>query len=216
VLTPSALERCGDPSDWLRREIETALSSQRIIVPLMLEGFDFGTPKIADQLTGKLAALKHYRAKHPAGVFVEAMDRLRDRYLNFPLTAVLHPAPLPAQQAATQQKIAANAARPVQERELTAQQWFERGFAAVDLDERLRFYSEAIRLKPDYAGAFSKRGAGRRAKGDLEGTRQDYNEAIRLRPADLAWTSSIREVAQFAEDGLRARQEHSEAPKANG
>jgi hypothetical protein len=165
VLTPSALERCGDPSDWLRREIETALSSQRIIAPLMSEGFDFGTPKIADQLTGKLAALKHYRAKHPAGVFVEAMDRLRDRYLNFPLTAVLHPAPLPAQQAATQQKIAANAARPVQERELTAQQWFERGFAAVDLDERLRFYSEAIRLKPDYAGAFNKRGAGRRAKG---------------------------------------------------
>jgi hypothetical protein len=28
----------------------------------MLEGFDFGTPKIADQLSGKLAALKHYNA----------------------------------------------------------------------------------------------------------------------------------------------------------
>jgi hypothetical protein len=42
VLTPSALERCDDPEDWLRREIETALSSQRNIVPLMLEGFDFG------------------------------------------------------------------------------------------------------------------------------------------------------------------------------
>ena len=25
LLTPSALERCGDPADWLRREIETAL-----------------------------------------------------------------------------------------------------------------------------------------------------------------------------------------------
>src|SRR5260370_1306065 len=46
VLTPSALERCDNPADWLRREIETALDSQRNIVPLMLEGFDFGTPKI--------------------------------------------------------------------------------------------------------------------------------------------------------------------------
>ena len=60
LLTPSALERCNDPGDWLRREIETALTNKRNIVPLMLEGFDFGTPKIAGQLTGMLAALKHY------------------------------------------------------------------------------------------------------------------------------------------------------------
>jgi hypothetical protein len=44
LLTPSALERCNEPTDWLRREIETALASKRNIVPLMLEGFDFGTP----------------------------------------------------------------------------------------------------------------------------------------------------------------------------
>jgi hypothetical protein len=28
LLTPSALERCDDPADWLRREIETALANQ--------------------------------------------------------------------------------------------------------------------------------------------------------------------------------------------
>src|SRR5271170_8043629 len=60
LLTPSALERCDDPADWLRREIETALASQRNIVPLMLEEFDFGTPTISRQLTGALAALKQY------------------------------------------------------------------------------------------------------------------------------------------------------------
>src|ERR1035437_1116378 len=43
LLPPSAVDRCGDPADWLRREIEAALDSQRNIVPLMLEGFDFGT-----------------------------------------------------------------------------------------------------------------------------------------------------------------------------
>jgi hypothetical protein len=44
LLTPTALGRCGDPNDWMRREIEAALDSQRNIVPMMLQGFDFGTP----------------------------------------------------------------------------------------------------------------------------------------------------------------------------
>src|SRR6266436_10307097 len=51
LLTPSALEHCNDPEDWVRREVETALVHQRNIVPLMLEGFDFGAPKIASPLT---------------------------------------------------------------------------------------------------------------------------------------------------------------------
>ena len=62
LLTPSALERCNEPEDWLRREIEAALDSHRNIVPLMLEGFDFSTPGISHQLTGKLAAIKSYNA----------------------------------------------------------------------------------------------------------------------------------------------------------
>jgi len=110
------------------------------------------------------------------------MDRLRTRYLNVPLAAVLHPASLSAQRAATEQKAAANAAPAVQEEELTAQQWFERGFAAADIDEKLRFYTQAIRLKPDYAEAFNNRGVARQAKGDVAGALQDYSEAIRLKP----------------------------------
>ena len=183
LLTPSALERCGDPADWLRREIETALANQRNIVPLMLEGFDFGTPSIASQLTGSLAALKGYNGLSiPPEYFMEAMDRLRVRYLNVALTAVLHPAPVSARRAAIEQKAAAKAAPAVQEEELTAQQWFERGFAATDVDEKLRFYNEAIRLKPDYADAFNNRGLARRAKGNVEGALQDFSEAIRLKP----------------------------------
>ncbi len=43
VLTPSALERCKEPGDWLRREIETAIEEKRNIIPLMMESFDFGS-----------------------------------------------------------------------------------------------------------------------------------------------------------------------------
>src|SRR5215469_3399041 len=78
LLTPTALERCDDPADLLRREIETALANKRNIVPLMLQGFDFGTPKIAGQLMGTLAALKHYNGLNiPPDYFEAAMERLR-------------------------------------------------------------------------------------------------------------------------------------------
>src|ERR1700674_2085610 len=73
LLTPSALERCSDSGDLLRCEIEMALESERNIVPLMLEGFNFGTPGIASQLTGKLEPLKRYNALPvPAEYFAEA------------------------------------------------------------------------------------------------------------------------------------------------
>src|SRR6516165_1281511 len=105
LLTPTALDRCGDPKDWMRREIEAALDSQRNIVPLMLAGFDFGTPAIASQLTGKLAALKQYNGLPiPKGYFSPAMERLRNKFLSVSLDTVLHPASLSAQQAATEQK----------------------------------------------------------------------------------------------------------------
>jgi hypothetical protein len=105
LLTPAALARCGDPKDWMRREIEAALDSQRNIVPLMLAGFDFGKPAIARQLTGKLAALKEYNGLEiPKGYFSPAMERLRNKFLSVSLDTVLHPASFSAQQAATEQK----------------------------------------------------------------------------------------------------------------
>jgi hypothetical protein len=40
--------------------------------------------------------------------------------------------------------------------------------------------SGEIRLKPDYAIAFYYRGQTRQNTGDIEGARQDSNEAVRL------------------------------------
>jgi tetratricopeptide (TPR) repeat protein len=183
LLTPSALERCNEPKDWLRREIETALDTKRNIVPLMLEGFDFGTPAIANQLTGKLAILKSYNALGiPAEYFMEAMNRLREKFLNVPLEGVLHPASPFAERATKQQQAAADTAPAVQEEELTAQQWFERGIDTKDPDEQIRFYSQSIRLAPDRASTYYNRALARKAKGELEGSLQDFGEAIRLRP----------------------------------
>jgi hypothetical protein len=115
LLTPSALERCKDPGDWLRREIETALDVKRNIVPLFLEGFDFGNQKVAPSLTGKIELLKNYNGLNiPADYFDEAMERLRNRFLNVSLDTVLHPLTSAAQQAAIEQQTAVNRVEDVQ------------------------------------------------------------------------------------------------------
>jgi tetratricopeptide (TPR) repeat protein len=178
----------------------------------MLDGFEFGSPRIANQLTGALAALKHYNGLSiPPEYFMEAMKKLRNKFLRVPLDSVSHPASPLARRAAVEQQIAAAAAPAFREAELTAQQWAERGLAALDIDERHRFYTEAIRLKPDYASAFYSRGNARRAKGDLEGALQDYAEAIRFNP-DYAEAFNNRGNTRRAKGDLEgALQDYSEA-----
>jgi len=41
VLTPGALDRCHEETDWLRQEIIQAIKSGRNIIPLMMPGFRF-------------------------------------------------------------------------------------------------------------------------------------------------------------------------------
>jgi tetratricopeptide (TPR) repeat protein len=113
---------------------------------------------------------------------MEAMQRLREQYLNIALEGVLHPPTPEARQASKSQQVAADTAPQVMKKELTAQQWFERAFDTKDLDEKIRFYSQAIQLKPDYALAFYNRGVTRGKQGDLDGALADYNEAIRIKP----------------------------------
>src|SRR5689334_16404102 len=72
ILTPSALERCAEPGDWLRREIEYALDNERNIVPLMFDGFRYSD--VRKYLTGKLDVLPKYNSLEiPTAYFEEAM-----------------------------------------------------------------------------------------------------------------------------------------------
>jgi len=83
ILSPSALENCNKPGDWLRREIETAIAENRNIIPFMVENFDFGTQAVKNALTGKLKILSTYNGLPVQNSYVfEAMERLRNRFLN--------------------------------------------------------------------------------------------------------------------------------------
>lgn len=216
VLTPSALDRCKEPEDWLRREIETAIAEKRNIIPLMMEGFDFGSPSVAQALIGELATL---RSKNGlpiyAAYFFEGMEKLRNRYLNVSLSDIpLQPLSADAQELTEAQKSAASEAPPVEKEQLTAQEWFERGFIFLDaenFDEAIRCYTEAINLAPQNADVYSSRGAARYLKGDLDGAILDLNEAIRLNP-NIPEPYSVRGVVHSAKGEFdEAIQDYSEA-----
>jgi DNA-binding beta-propeller fold protein YncE len=111
ILTPNALDRCNEPGDWLRREIEMAITERRNIVPLFFEGFDFGLPAISEKMSGKLEALKKYNGLEvPTGYFEEAMERLRNKYLNVTLDALLLPVSDEVQKVVREHQAAANVA----------------------------------------------------------------------------------------------------------
>jgi tetratricopeptide (TPR) repeat protein len=212
LLTPSALERCAETTDWLRREIETALDTKRNIVPVMLEGFDFATPGIRSQLTGTLAPLQSYNAlRIPAEYFEEGMQRMRDKWLNVALDGVLHPATTAAKNAAQDQQAAAAAAPPVAEKELTAQEWSERAFYATDPDAKVELYSQVYPAQARLRHRILQRAWARDEKGDLEGALNDLDEAIRLKP-DYADAFNNRGAVRYDKGDLKsALKDYNEA-----
>jgi tetratricopeptide (TPR) repeat protein len=186
ILTPSALERCVDPNDWLRREIETAIDYKRNIIPLMFEGFDWVA--VRPYLTGKLATLSNFNALPiPSAYFDEAMNRLRTRFLNVDITTVLYPTPK-ADESAVARKITEATNQPtVTEKQLSANEYFERGnqhYYAGRYDDAIRDLTEAIRLNPQDEGTYNNRGLAYYNKNDYDRAIADYTEAVRLNSQD--------------------------------
>ncbi|HEX6269110.1 MAG TPA: SUMF1/EgtB/PvdO family nonheme iron enzyme [Anaerolineales bacterium] len=111
ILTPTALDRCDEPGDWLRREIEIAIDEKRNIIPLFFKGFRFGNPSVTEKLTGKLRNLSRYNGLNVhEDYFDEAMHRVRTQYLNIPLDTVLHPVSTEVQKVVREEQVAADKA----------------------------------------------------------------------------------------------------------
>ncbi|MBD2461430.1 caspase family protein [Oscillatoria sp. FACHB-1407] len=99
---------------------------------------------------------------------------------------------------------------------LTAEEFFNRGLEKSRVGNKqgaIANYTDAIRLKPDYAKAYAGRGVAKRALGDYQGAIEDYNEAIRLKP-DYADDYNNRGAAKLAlGDNQGALADYREAAK---
>lgn len=185
VLTPSALERCTEPGDWLRREIEHAIDLKRNIVPLMFDQFDFGV--VQDCLVGKLTLLPQYNSVEvPATYFEEAMARLITRFLSTPLKMILHPTPVADRDEVEQRQVEADTAPAPSEDQLSAEQYFERANVLVSQGKYRQgvvFYTKALDLNPQYVNAYNNRAHARNMLRDYAGAIEDCNQALKLVPS---------------------------------
>jgi membrane-associated phospholipid phosphatase len=74
VLAPGSLDRCRQPGDWLRREVEHALEHNRNVVPLLADGFQFPAE---DELPPKLRNLPRLNGViYSHDYFIAAFDKL--------------------------------------------------------------------------------------------------------------------------------------------
>ncbi len=79
VLSKGSLERCADPGDWLRREIEEALRLKRNVVPVLDAGFSFRQE--ARYLPESLRDLPRYNGIPLYHYYFDAaMETLRTRF----------------------------------------------------------------------------------------------------------------------------------------
>ena len=182
LLTPGTLERCKEPKDWLRREIEQAMRLKRQIVLLHTPNFRFeDLEKYLEPIIGEELRLFN-SIDVPHDYFNAAMERLRERFLK-PIELPTTPTPK-ADRATVQEKIDEVTARPrVTTGQLSAQVYFERAMARNNnSNEELADYDQAIRLNPKFSEAFNSRGAVRYSRGDLSGAIADYDQAISVNP----------------------------------
>jgi tetratricopeptide (TPR) repeat protein len=184
LLMPGAVERCAEPDDWLRHEIEYAIDKQRNIVPVLVNGFTLaGTEPF---LTGKLSGLHRYNGLVLYHDYFDAgMDKLRNRFLKQPIYGKVVPTPV-IEQPVVEQKIeeVANQPAPTEE-QLSAEEYFNRAYAKAQAEDRegaIADYDQAIRLNPQLAVAYYNRGITRYNKRDVDGAIADYDQAIRLNP----------------------------------
>ena len=188
-MTPTALDRCKEPGDWLRREIETAISEKRNIIPLFFDNFSFGSQLMSKNLTEKLATLRKYNGLDvPANYFDEAMSRLCAQFLNVALDAVLHPISNEASKFVEAQK------RVMDQDDSFA--WLERLAEKQGTSEKLLTKSEdRIEEEPDWV---------KQAKGvDTE----KKEETIREGDDSFSWLDSLASK-QGATEGLLAKSEN--------
>ena len=210
ILIPGTLERCVDEGDWVRRELDQAIATHRVIVPVYTPTFDFND--IDRFLPGNLGpTVRGFNAQElPYNLkwFETAVSQLAEEFL-VPIQ-IDQEAVSATSQAVVSKVIKTIEALPsVTSEELSAQEIYEQGLARPKQDwaGKIEDYTKAINIDPQFTNAFINRGVARleqwRQLGMVKGHQggsvideaiADFDEAIRLDP-DSALAYNNRFVA---------------------
>jgi len=183
LLTPSALERCKEPNDLFRREIEFALNNKKNIVPICLEGFDFSEKAVIDCLIGGLERVQKYSSLTLSLEYFDAgMEKLRSRFLNIPIEKVMHPISSKTKQVVDEQKQVIAKQAFVNKNTLSARGWFEKAYKSNLPKEKVRLYTKAIELDPNFIDAYINRGNSYQNLKQYKKAIENYDQAIKLDP----------------------------------
>jgi tetratricopeptide (TPR) repeat protein len=209
VLTPGTLDRCVNQGDWVRREIEHAMSVKRSFVPVHTPEFDFAD--IDKYLTPDVAgALKRFNMLEiPHRYFKYAMQEVRTFLI--PTSIATAATSSEASQAVDSAMQRAINEPGITEQQLTAQEHFEKGKQASSLDDQITHYTEAIRLDRTFANAYNNRGLAYNDKGEYDKALEDLNTSIQLDPTSASAYSN-RGISWFNKGAYdKAIQDYNEA-----
>ena len=215
ILSPSSLERLKEPASIMRREVEMAINEKRNIIPLTMEGFDFGNSKSKEALHGKLSNLSSYNAVGLVPEYFDAcMEKLR-RFLDVALEDVRLPdLSTMVEEDTAKWQVKAEEEPTVQEKSLTAEEWFERGYKNQrdgNHQEAIRYYKKALEISPNIPGAYSNLGI---AFADLKRypeAEEAYRKAIEIDPEFVYAYNGLGNVLTETERYIEAENAYRKA-----
>jgi tetratricopeptide (TPR) repeat protein len=185
VLTPGTLNRCADEYDWVRKEIEIAIDTERNIVPFVMENFEWDD--LSNFLPEKFNVLRKHNAVPKVSIeyFDAALERLRTRHLKTPEYVALE-AVVAQEQALVQAQIEqAKQEPPVTQAQLTAEEYMQLGseaFHAQKYTEAEQHFRQAIQANPNNSNAYYNYAMTKHCLSEYLIAVTNYDEALRLNP----------------------------------
>ena len=81
VLPPDALDRCCEKDDWLTKEIAEAIDSNRKIIPVLFDGFEWPT-EWHESIPEKVRTISSYHGVEMSQYYIDAMiDKIAEQIL---------------------------------------------------------------------------------------------------------------------------------------
>jgi uncharacterized protein YjbI with pentapeptide repeats len=91
ILEPGSVTEFTNSEDWLRKEVEHAITLKRNIIPVLVGSFTFEENQ--DHLPGMLTQLARYNAIKLSNEYFDAAMSKLSRFLKQPVHGEIHPAP---------------------------------------------------------------------------------------------------------------------------